>query len=201
MAFTFWPIRIIAFGFCKQGYNGFKVGILLFNGNNYTIVWTANCNDPLVSSNAGLVLAKNGELLLQTSPGQKEVIIADSNNGTVYFASMLDSGNFVLQNKNSNILWQSFDYPTDTMLGGQLLSSSLDTNQSSGRFELWMQGDGNLVLYPRYSDHTSLDAYWASGSDMDKSRWKDSARSSGTTIIALLSSVNKFFLLHIILSL
>ncbi|KAI9125480.1 hypothetical protein K1719_002898 [Acacia pycnantha] len=66
---------------------------------------------------------------------------------------------------------KTFDHPTDTILGGQILtsgtelvSSSSDTNQSSGTFQFAMQSDGNLVLYPRYSGSTAGDAYWASDS-------------------------------------
>ncbi|KAK4265178.1 hypothetical protein QN277_026264 [Acacia crassicarpa] len=168
---TSWPSPSgrFAFGFYEQG-DGFKVGIFLFNENNKTIVWTASRDDPPVSSKAKLVLTMRGELLLQTGPGQNKVI-SHGNNGTVSSASMLDSGNFVLRNKNSDILWQTFDHPTDTILGGQILtggselvSSSSDTNQSSGRFQLAMQSDGNLVLYPRYYGSTTWEAYWASDS-------------------------------------
>ncbi|XP_028779632.1 G-type lectin S-receptor-like serine/threonine-protein kinase LECRK3 [Neltuma alba] len=166
------PSGQFSFGFYHQG-NGFKVGIWLFDGINKTIVWTANRDDPPVSSSARLVLTMRGELLLQTSPGQQKVI-AHSKNGTVSSASMLDFGNFVLRDKNSNIIWQSFDYPTDTMLGGQLLpsgsqlvSSSSDTNHSAGRFQLSIQHDGNLALRSRYSGDTSWDAYWASQTRYD----------------------------------
>ena len=38
-------------------------------------------------------------------------------------AAMLDSGNFVLYDNDSNVIWESFDFPTDTILGGQNLSS------------------------------------------------------------------------------
>ena len=33
-------------------------------------------------------------------------------------ATLLDSGNLVLRNNDSNILWQSFDYPSHTFLPG-----------------------------------------------------------------------------------
>ena len=36
-------------------------------------------------------------------------------------ATLLDSGNLVLRNGNSDILWESFDYPTDTLLPGMKL--------------------------------------------------------------------------------
>ncbi|MCI33064.1 G-type lectin S-receptor-like serine/threonine protein kinase RLK1-like [Trifolium medium] len=35
---------------------------------------------------------------------------------------MLDSGNFVLYDEHSYVIWQSFDHPTDTILGGQNLT-------------------------------------------------------------------------------
>ncbi|GLJ05473.1 hypothetical protein SUGI_0018800 [Cryptomeria japonica] len=61
-------------------------------------------------------------------------------------ASMLDSGNFVLLNAQSNPIWQSFDYPTDTLLPGQMLKWKADmfskaspANYSTGRFQLSMQ--------------------------------------------------------------
>ncbi|KAK4265185.1 hypothetical protein QN277_026270 [Acacia crassicarpa] len=96
---TSWPSPSgrFAFGFYQKDNGLFKLGIWLFDRIKKTIVWTANRDDPPVSSNARLVLTINGELLLQTGPGHKEVIaLAHSNNGTVSSASMLDSGNFVL---------------------------------------------------------------------------------------------------------
>lgn len=66
-------------------------------------------------------------------------------------ASMLDSGNFVIYNLDSKIIWQSFDTPTDTIVSGQrllatkkLVSSISVTNHASGGFRLSVQRDGNL---------------------------------------------------------
>lgn len=36
-------------------------------------------------------------------------------------AILLDSGNFVLRNGKSSVLWQSFDNPSDTLLPGMKL--------------------------------------------------------------------------------
>ena len=73
---------------------------------------------------------------------------------------MLDSRNLVLYDKDSKFIWQSFDYPTDTILGdqalftgGQLLSSLSESDHSTGRFHLVMQFDGNLVSYPANSQN------------------------------------------------
>ena len=37
--------------------------------------------------------------------------------------AMLDSGNFVLYGNDSNVIWESFDFPIDTILRGQNIYS------------------------------------------------------------------------------
>ncbi|KAF8411662.1 hypothetical protein HHK36_004220 [Tetracentron sinense] len=168
---TSWPSPSghFAFGFYPQGNNSFMVGIWLLDTPNRTVVWTANRDDPPVSSNAKLSLTKHGKLVLLTDQGEGKSItnVADSASS----ASMLDSGNFVLYKNSSNLtIWESFDDPTDTILGGQnlfsgdkLISSVSRTDPTTGRFQLSMQGDGNLVAYPVNSSQASDDSYWSSG--------------------------------------
>ncbi|EXB28974.1 G-type lectin S-receptor-like serine/threonine-protein kinase RLK1 [Morus notabilis] len=67
---------------------------------------------------------------------------------------MLDDGNFVLADKDSVHLWESFDVPTDTLLpnqalkkGNSLVSRSSETNYSEGRFQAILRDDGNFVLF------------------------------------------------------
>ncbi|RWR82174.1 G-type lectin S-receptor-like serine/threonine-protein kinase LECRK3 [Cinnamomum micranthum f. kanehirae] len=80
---------------------------------------------------------------------------------------MLDLSNFVLYNSDSQIIWGTFDFPTDTILGGQqlldgkeLLSSACETNCSSGQFQIKMQTDGNLAVYPIQTTETRENSYW-----------------------------------------
>ncbi|CAK8563409.1 unnamed protein product [Lathyrus sativus] len=157
-----------AFGFYPQG-SGFAVGIWLVSPseNTTTVVWTANRDDPKVSSKSMLNLTEKG-LLIQNGRGDSPYNInTDSHMRLVSWASMLDSGNFVLYDDDFNVIWQSFDHPTDTLLGGQnftsrdhLVSSISKSDHSSGCFYLTMQiGDGNIVLYSKFS---VLDAYWTS---------------------------------------
>jgi len=158
---------LFAFGFYPQE-NGFAIGIWLVGKKNRTIVWSANRDDPPVTSTVKLQFTMNGTLILTNQQGQEKLIV--NANARASSASMLDSGNFVLyDDNNSSIIWQSFDHPTDTLLGsqslpcgGQLSSSLSETNHSTGRFRLNMQDDGNLVLYPAYTANTPWDAYWAS---------------------------------------
>nr|XP_015900850.2 G-type lectin S-receptor-like serine/threonine-protein kinase LECRK2 [Ziziphus jujuba var. spinosa] len=159
------------FGFYEQG-DGFAIGIWLVGGDDITVVWTANRDDPpITSSNATLSLDENGKLLLRTNDGQKEKIIVNTTYSATS-ASMLDSGNFVLCNRSGHVIWESFQNPTDTLLGGQVLhsghqlfSSLSETDRSTGRFRLKMQVDGNLVLYPLNSDDVGGDAYWSSNTN------------------------------------
>ena len=163
------PSGLFAFGFYRHG-NGFAVGVWLATQPENIIVWTANRDDPPVSSNATVKLTFDGKLLLRTEQGEQKTIVdvterADS-------ASMLETGNFVLYDNNSSVIWQSFKHPTDTLLAGQnltsseeLVSSMSSLDHSSGRFSLKMQSDGNLVAYPVSSPQSPYDAYWSSGTN------------------------------------
>ncbi|AES91506.1 G-type lectin S-receptor-like serine/threonine-protein kinase LECRK1 [Medicago truncatula] len=162
-----------AFGFYPKG-NGFAVGIWLVNPseNTTTVVWTANRDAPAVSSKSMLNLTEQG-LLLQNGnrdSAMNKDLRDDSEENLVSKASMHDSGNFVLYDENSTVIWQSFDHPTDTILGGQsltaaddyLISSVSESDHSSGRFYLGVQGDRSVAAYPFYSFRSDEDAYWDS---------------------------------------
>ncbi|MCI06690.1 G-type lectin S-receptor-like serine/threonine protein kinase RLK1-like, partial [Trifolium medium] len=137
----------------------------------------------------------SGTIILADQQGQEKLIV--NANSRVSSASMLDSGNFVLysDNNNSSIIWQSFDHPTDTLLGsqslpsgGQLSSSLSETNHSTGKFLLNMQVDGNLVLYPAYTaESLDFDAYWTS----------DTGTASGSVNVNSHLYLNKTGLLQI----
>ncbi|KDP38994.1 hypothetical protein JCGZ_00751 [Jatropha curcas] len=94
----------------------------------------------------------------------KNLVLINSNNGVVWSSSnstkeaqnpvvqLLDSGNLVLRdgnNGNSGIyLWQSFDYPTDTLLAGMKIGVNLKTGLDR-RLTSWKNWDdpspGDLV--------------------------------------------------------
>jgi hypothetical protein len=142
------PSGLFAFGFYPQG-SGFAIGIWMVNQPENITVWTANRDSPPVSSNTTLNLTRDG-LLLRTEQGEENLIANSSYPADS--ASMHDSGDFVLYDNSSYVIWESFDFPTDTILGGQNLSNNLvssvsRSDHSSGRFYLTMQGDGNLVSY------------------------------------------------------
>ncbi|XP_073103352.1 G-type lectin S-receptor-like serine/threonine-protein kinase LECRK1 [Elaeis guineensis] len=167
------PNGRFAFGFYPEG-SGFFIGIwLVASPENSTVVWTADRDDPPVTKDAVLKLTNEGlKLFLQQSEGR---LISNISTGTdASSASMLDSGNFVIYDSSFNVIWETFDYPTDTIMAGQVLaagselvSSVSETNHSSGKFQLSMQSDGNLVLYPVASPDSPEYSYYASGTDGD----------------------------------
>ncbi|KAK7834799.1 g-type lectin s-receptor-like serine/threonine-protein kinase lecrk1 [Quercus suber] len=155
---------LYAFGFYQQA-NGYAVGVFLAGIPQKTVLWTANRDDPPATGDVTLNFTNDGRLVLQSAQG-KETSIASPGGATS--ASMLDSGNFVLFN-SKEIVWQTFDYPTDTILQGQhlptgkeLFSSISEYDKSTGLFRLAMQEDGNLVQYPVGTTDVQQYAYWSS---------------------------------------
>ncbi|KAD2804435.1 hypothetical protein R6Q59_030080 [Mikania micrantha] len=158
------PSGLYAFGFYPQS-QGYAVGIYIAGIPEKTVVWTATRDKLPFTRNATLSFTSDGRLVVEQTQGQ-EINLIDGSGASL--ASMQDSGNFVLYDTNgTRVLWQSFDNPTETLLVGQrlmpnrnLFSSVSETDQSIGVFQLIMQTDGNLVLYPDMAFLGS--AYWAS---------------------------------------
>ncbi|XP_006850036.2 G-type lectin S-receptor-like serine/threonine-protein kinase LECRK3 [Amborella trichopoda] len=164
------PSGDFAFGFYSIEGNQFLVGIWFHKIPERTLVWSANRDQP-VQSGSTIQLTLDGRLGFTDSKGL-ETWIYNQTTG-VSSGAMLDTGNFILVDSVSSILWQSFENPTDTLLPGQtfgqekyLYSNRLEGDYRTGRFMLVMQVDGNLVLYPK--GRRGLDpngAYYASRTD------------------------------------
>ncbi|KAI6691935.1 hypothetical protein NL676_019645 [Syzygium grande] len=160
------PSGVFAFGFYQRG-NSYYVGVFLPGTSNKTAVWTYGRDNPPLPSNSTLRFDSSGRLVLQSAQAQDAYVATP--NGTTASASMLDSGNFVLYNSSQGVIWQSFDWPTDTILGGQTLSaeqklysSASVTDPSTGLFLAIMQSDGVLALYPEGTPFTAAYGYWDS---------------------------------------
>ncbi|PRQ35214.1 putative non-specific serine/threonine protein kinase [Rosa chinensis] len=149
------PSGEFAFGFQKIGNKGFILAIWFDKIPEKTIVWSANENN-LAEEGSTVELNTFGQLVLNYASGEQRLLSDHhSTRGIrVAYAAMLDSGNFVLADKESNNLWESFDQPTDTILPTQTLSIGsvlfapyTATNYSNGRFQLKLESNGNVVLY------------------------------------------------------
>ncbi|XP_058070909.1 G-type lectin S-receptor-like serine/threonine-protein kinase LECRK3 [Magnolia sinica] len=147
------PSGEFAFGFyLLPNRNLFLLAIWFNKLPEKTLVWSADRNTP-VQKGSKVELTEDGRLILNDHRGE-EIWKAEVVSGIVTSAAMLDNGNFVLTSTDSGIRWESFSQPTDTILPsqtlnrGSVLSSRLaDADYSKGRFQLRLEGDGDLVLY------------------------------------------------------
>ncbi|XVF75819.1 hypothetical protein PTKIN_Ptkin13bG0217300 [Pterospermum kingtungense] len=134
--------------------NQFSVGIR-FNSKSIpvdkqTVVWVAG-GDVTVCNNSYFQLQEDGELVLFDASQGQEVWTSKSSQLSVALASLRDDGNFVLLNEKKDVIWQSFDNPTDTLLPGQRLSASrtlraASQNYVSSLYSLYMNVSGQLQL-------------------------------------------------------
>ncbi|XP_022766008.1 G-type lectin S-receptor-like serine/threonine-protein kinase SD3-1 [Durio zibethinus] len=146
--------------------NQFSVGIR-FNSKSIpvdkqTVVWVAG-GDVTVSNNSYFQLQENGELVLFDALQSHVVWTSKTSQLSVELAFLRDDGNLVLLNGKKDVIWQSFDNPTDTLLPGQRLSAfttlrAASQNYVSSFYSLYMNVSGQLQL--RWE---SSIIYWRTG--------------------------------------
>ncbi|RYR68417.1 hypothetical protein Ahy_A03g014920 [Arachis hypogaea] len=114
------------------------LGIWYANITIQTIVWVANGANPIndyspvtppileLKSNGSLVLTHKNVLVWQTISSSPATAVRNP------VAELLDSGNLVIREDNDTnpqrYLWQSFDYPSNTMLAGMKLGWDIRRN-------------------------------------------------------------------------
>ncbi|XP_050287976.1 G-type lectin S-receptor-like serine/threonine-protein kinase At1g11330 isoform X2 [Quercus robur] len=106
------------------------VGIWYNNISAVKVVWVANREKPLRDSKGVLTISEKGVLVLLN--GEKEVIWSANvaNSAPNSSAQLLDSGNLVLQeNATGTVIWESFQYPSDTVLPTMKLSANVRTGK------------------------------------------------------------------------
>ncbi|MED6111487.1 hypothetical protein PIB30_052719 [Stylosanthes scabra] len=117
--------------------NPYYLGIWYKNIPIRTIVWVANREKPSTDHNSLVLLihntANNTILLTQNNKSTVLWSVSISRKPKNPILHLLDSGNLVLREENDdvndekNYLWQSFDYPGDTLLPGMKLGKDLRT--------------------------------------------------------------------------
>ncbi|XP_022769646.1 G-type lectin S-receptor-like serine/threonine-protein kinase SD2-5 [Durio zibethinus] len=167
--FNFWEVAgvkpILVNGMFVCGFHCSLVGesclfaVSIFNnsfGDNNSsfspkVVWSANRNNP-VKYQALLQLTPEGGLILKDGDG--DVVWSPNTLGnSVSRLKLSADGNLMLFDKTNKIVWQSFDYPTDslvlgqTLVSGQKLRASVSPFNSSEGLYAFAIIDGLLTAY------------------------------------------------------
>ncbi|KAM3683588.1 hypothetical protein ACJW31_12G159600 [Castanea mollissima] len=130
--------KTFALGFFRPGNSRHRyVGIWYNQITEQTVVWVANRDTPLNDTSGVLSINGKGNLVLhtqnQTTPIWSTNVsfsVSSTNNS---MAKLSDMGNLVLvQQDSQRVTWQSFDYPTNTML--PFMKLGLDRRTGLNRF-------------------------------------------------------------------
>ncbi|GLT46511.1 hypothetical protein SLA2020_202580 [Shorea laevis] len=129
------------------------LGIWFKNVPVQNVVWVANRCDPINDTSGVLMINNTGNLVLLSQSGSVLWTASSKKDAENPVLQLLDSGNLILQDrvagKSETILWQSFDYPTDTLLSGMKLGCDLRTGLNR-RLSAWKAPDdpchGDLTL-------------------------------------------------------
>ncbi|KAK7319583.1 hypothetical protein RJT34_04306 [Clitoria ternatea] len=111
--------KSFALGFFSPGKSSSRyVGIWYNNIPEKTVVWVANRDSPINDTSGVLSINPDGNLVLHHN--YSTIPIWSTNVSTTQsnvIAQLSDLANLVLiQNNTKTVIWQSFDYPTDTLI-------------------------------------------------------------------------------------
>uniref|UniRef100_A0A453IFX4 Receptor-like serine/threonine-protein kinase n=1 Tax=Aegilops tauschii subsp. strangulata TaxID=200361 RepID=A0A453IFX4_AEGTS len=151
--------------FSPAGDSSYYVGIWYKQIPVQTVIWVMNRDRPVSDpSSSELTLAPDGNLVLLLNQNQiwSSTIHARTSNGPVV-AALLDSGNLVLRGRqpgnSSEVMWQSFEHPTDTLMPGGWVG----LNKSSGAYQTlvsWRSAvDPSTGLYMDWVDPSGSGQY------------------------------------------
>ncbi|CAN0914739.1 Receptor-like serine/threonine-protein kinase SD1-8 [Linum grandiflorum] len=153
------------------------LGIWYYQVSVRTVVWVANRESPLSDNSSAVLRISGAALSLFFNKSQIPIWSTDEDSTPTTSpteAVLLDDGNFVVRETVSkDILWQSFDHPTNIFLPEAKLSRSKRTNKHTTVVP-WRgnddpaPGDFSLQLDPNGTDQFVIikdksSLYWNSG--------------------------------------
>ncbi|KAG2685167.1 hypothetical protein I3843_10G107900 [Carya illinoinensis] len=126
------PGQVFELGFFDPGNSKWYLGIWYKKIPVKTIVWVANKDNPLSNSSSGTFkISDRGNIVVVDSVGSVLWSSKQTQEVVNPVVQLLDSGNLVVR-ETSEIdpekhLWQSFDYPTDTLLPDMKMGLNFDS--------------------------------------------------------------------------
>jgi hypothetical protein len=120
-------------GFFSPGNSKTRYLGIWYTISSETVVWVANRDTPLNDHSGVLKVIENGVLVLLNSTNGIVLSSNASRTPRNPVAQLLDTGNLVVKDGNDDnpekFLWQSFDYPCDTLLPEMKLGWNLVTGR------------------------------------------------------------------------
>ncbi|XP_006655030.1 G-type lectin S-receptor-like serine/threonine-protein kinase At2g19130 [Oryza brachyantha] len=181
----------------KSGINitspGWYVGIWFSNISEFTTVWVANRDNPItelrlnqtqlkLSGDGNLVISSNASIIWSTNIVNKTAATINTTS-----AILSNDGNLVIGNSSaSNVLWQSFDNPSDALLPGAKFGWNKLTNVTRKFISKKNLIDPGLGLYYVELDNTGI---VLSRSNPYKMYWSWSSEKSSNQLIDLLNQL------------
>ncbi|XP_020158728.1 G-type lectin S-receptor-like serine/threonine-protein kinase SD2-5 [Aegilops tauschii subsp. strangulata] len=154
---------VFGFGFITSGLSESPSYLLaVVHLGTTTVVWTANANSP-VSHSDSFEFDKDGKAYLQSAGS---TVWTANISGKGASMQLLDSGNLVVLGEDSSSpLWQSFSYPTNTLLSGQSFSDGMTlVSHSTGQnmTHTLQIKSGDMMLYAGFQNPQP---YWSALQD------------------------------------
>ncbi|KAI5332600.1 hypothetical protein L3X38_022729 [Prunus dulcis] len=141
--------------------------LVIQSSASHNYAWIANPNQPILHPLGILTLDQYKTLKITHENGDPVVLYSayETSNSDNISATLLDSGNFVLQDwrnggSTQRLLWQSFDFPVDTLLPDQ-----------SGISEFLLTIMGRLYDFDRKIDVAEADYCYGSNTDAGCQTW------------------------------
>ncbi|PWA43530.1 S-locus glycoprotein domain-containing protein [Artemisia annua] len=190
------PNRLFTAGFHRIGLNAYCFAIWFsepMSDGNHTFVWMANRDEPVNGRRSTISLWRNGNLVLKDV--NRRIWTTNTQSSSPLKLEILNSGNLVLKELDKQpYLWQSFSFPTNSILPNQLftkdtflISSKSSTNFSSGYYKLYFDNDNVIRLLFNNDEVTSV--YWP---PPWLPTWEAGRSSYNSSRIAMLDSEGQF---------
>ncbi|XP_037427286.1 putative receptor protein kinase ZmPK1 [Triticum dicoccoides] len=160
------PGGTFACGFYRVSPTVFTFSVWFTRAKERSVVWTADRTRPVHSKGSRLTLDKRGGALILTDyDGEPVWNSTVAGAPTASRARLRDTGNLVVVDADGRALWQSFHFPTDTLLPTQrltattrLVSSRDGRLLSSGYYSLGFSDYAMLSLFYDNGNFSSI--YW-----------------------------------------
>lgn len=146
------------------------LGIWFYDLHPLTVVWVANRESPVLDRSGIFAISTDGNLEVIDSKGRVywNTNVQPSLVSAQRTVKLMDNGNFVLTSDGdeANVVWQSFQNPTDTFLPGMSMDENMtlsswrsynDPSPGNFTFEMDQEEDKQFIIWKRSM------RYWKSG--------------------------------------